>query len=122
MPPAWKTNGSGQIVASPDLSGKWLALQAFATYKLAAPPTLPERFTVEFDIVPVGDTLRDAGDVTFGFAADNSVQSYIQDAYNDGAITAVELNFAGDSRTEEHTSDLQSLMRISYAVFCLKKK
>src|SRR3546814_10046531 len=26
------------------------------------------------------------------------------------------------SRTEEHTSELQSLMRISYAVFCLKKK
>src|SRR3546814_3323298 len=31
---------------------------------------------------------------------------------------------ANDSRTrsEEHTSELQSLMRISYAVFCLKKK
>src|SRR3546814_10189187 len=29
--------------------------------------------------------------------------------------------FAG-SRSEEHTSELQSLMRISYAVFCLKKK
>src|SRR3546814_10230334 len=29
----------------------------------------------------------------------------------------------GDSiRSEEHTSELQSLMRISYAVFCLKKK
>src|SRR3546814_2053023 len=28
---------------------------------------------------------------------------------------------AGD-RSEEHTSELQSLMRISYAVFCLKKK
>src|SRR3546814_5395555 len=27
-----------------------------------------------------------------------------------------------DKRSEEHTSDLQSLMRISYAVFCLKKK
>src|SRR3546814_7154742 len=27
-----------------------------------------------------------------------------------------------DSRSEEHTSELQSLMRISYAVFCLKKK
>src|SRR3546814_10893143 len=26
------------------------------------------------------------------------------------------------ARSEEHTSDLQSLMRISYAVFCLKKK
>src|SRR3546814_4226415 len=32
--------------------------------------------------------------------------------------------FAGDDalRSEEHTSELQSLMRISYAVFCLKKK
>src|SRR3546814_7396475 len=30
--------------------------------------------------------------------------------------------FGGFSRSEEHTSELQSLMRISYAVFCLKKK
>src|SRR3546814_2126585 len=29
---------------------------------------------------------------------------------------------AGMARSEEHTSELQSLMRISYAVFCLKKK
>src|SRR3546814_2498010 len=28
----------------------------------------------------------------------------------------------GNERSEEHTSELQSLMRISYAVFCLKKK
>src|SRR3546814_4788855 len=28
----------------------------------------------------------------------------------------------GSARSEEHTSELQSLMRISYAVFCLKKK
>src|SRR3546814_7064485 len=30
--------------------------------------------------------------------------------------------FLGVARSEEHTSELQSLMRISYAVFCLKKK
>src|SRR3546814_3466958 len=29
---------------------------------------------------------------------------------------------SGAKRSEEHTSELQSLMRISYAVFCLKKK
>src|SRR3546814_3718131 len=29
---------------------------------------------------------------------------------------------AAQARSEEHTSELQSLMRISYAVFCLKKK
>src|SRR3546814_2680621 len=34
----------------------------------------------------------------------------------------VHLNGAPEGRSEEHTSELQSLMRISYAVFCLKKK
>src|SRR3546814_4984226 len=33
-----------------------------------------------------------------------------------------EPHFWPDRRSEEHTSELQSLMRISYAVFCLKKK
>src|SRR3546814_10053963 len=33
-----------------------------------------------------------------------------------------ELRFKAALRSEEHTSELQSLMRISYAVFCLKKK
>src|SRR3546814_9218278 len=31
-------------------------------------------------------------------------------------------SYTGGYRSEEHTSELQSLMRISYAVFCLKKK
>src|SRR3546814_6577717 len=35
-------------------------------------------------------------------------------------LAAVEIN--DHQRSEEHTSELQSLMRISYAVFCLKKK
>src|SRR3546814_7023812 len=38
------------------------------------------------------------------------------------APTAAQWSGAGDNRSEEHTSELQSLMRISYAVFCLKKK
>src|SRR3546814_3123120 len=32
------------------------------------------------------------------------------------------IRWKGTIRSEEHTSELQSLMRISYAVFCLKKK
>src|SRR3546814_4478684 len=32
------------------------------------------------------------------------------------------ISYAYKTRSEEHTSELQSLMRISYAVFCLKKK
>src|SRR3546814_5751816 len=37
-------------------------------------------------------------------------------------LIAVAAAAAGRWRSEEHTSELQSLMRISYAVFCLKKK
>src|SRR3546814_2098350 len=42
-----------------------------------------------------------------------------------GGGTSVKIRGAGSigaGRSEEHTSELQSLMRISYAVFCLKKK
>src|SRR3546814_99731 len=41
----------------------------------------------------------------------------------DEATNAVSYQFMqGQDRSEEHTSELQSLMRISYAVFCLKNK
>src|SRR3546814_4754080 len=40
----------------------------------------------------------------------------------DAATQAMQRITLADGRSEEHTSELQSLMRISYAVFCLKKK
>src|SRR3546814_10223593 len=39
-----------------------------------------------------------------------------------GTFKSQRASYALASRSEEHTSELQSLMRISYAVFCLKKK
>src|SRR3546814_1144490 len=39
-----------------------------------------------------------------------------------GKLQKAAFKRAGGKRSEEHTSELQSLMRISYAVFCLKKK
>src|SRR3546814_7398737 len=38
------------------------------------------------------------------------------------AVSGINRGHIGLGRSEEHTSELQSLMRISYAVFCLKKK
>src|SRR3546814_9510373 len=38
------------------------------------------------------------------------------------AMIALRMGATARPRSEEHTSELQSLMRISYAVFCLKKK
>src|SRR3546814_5772460 len=46
-----------------------------------------------------------------------------QAAAEDAAVSDAALaNAKAKMRSEEHTSELQSLMRISYAVFCLKKK
>src|SRR3546814_7907770 len=38
------------------------------------------------------------------------------------AYSRIHISHSASPRSEEHTSELQSLMRISYAVFCLKKK
>src|SRR3546814_2919768 len=46
----------------------------------------------------------------------------IVDAANGYVLTNHHVIEGADDRSEEHTSELQSLMRISYAVFCLKKK
>src|SRR3546814_7839112 len=45
--------------------------------------------------------------------------SVAADRDGDGIIDGY---YTADGRSEEHTSELQSLMRISYAVFCLKKQ
>src|SRR3546814_4962741 len=59
---------------------------------------------------------------------DRALEPQSREAYERFGLNArqVELIAAAqpkrDYRSEEHTSELQSLMRISYAVFCLKKK
>src|SRR3546814_4581606 len=50
-------------------------------------------------------------DGEFSLSESSAIIEYLEDAYT-----------APDFRSEEHTSELQSLMRISYAVYCLKKK
>src|SRR3546814_1191561 len=62
----------------------------------------------------------------------NEQKSKVRQAFADGKASKAELleaeaasyHTAGTCtfRSEEHTSELQSLMRISYSVFCLKKK
>src|SRR3546814_4934198 len=51
--------------------------------------------------------------------------SFVMSAsFSNQVLAQIELFTRGDryGRSEEHTSELQSLMRISYAVFCLQKK
>src|SRR3546814_1568215 len=73
------------------------------------------------------DALAGAGAVTKSTAIDSTYIKAQRSAFGGkgGARRrrSVVLAAAGQPRrSEEHTSELQSLMRISYAVFCLKKK
>src|SRR3546814_8179706 len=56
--------------------------------------------------------------------ADHAIMREIGDMRpaDDRRYVVLAVGFEADVRSEEHTSELQSLMRISYAVFCLKKK
>src|SRR3546814_7634183 len=63
-----------------------------------------------------------------GFAAVEMLASRLESTVATGGYRAAVRTYldamsdATGARSEEHTSELQSLMRISYAVFCLKKK
>src|SRR3546814_2457864 len=63
------------------------------------------------------EPLQRVGGENNAFTTNDITNYYIQ-------VPAVNLETAFwlESRSEEHTSELKSLMRISYAVFCLKKK
>src|SRR3546814_994993 len=62
----------------------------------------------------------DGGDLRADRAG-NDVADLLQHFEEVAAAFGDERRISGD-RSEEHTSELQSLMRISYAVFCLKKQ
>src|SRR3546814_6659114 len=59
---------------------------------------------------------RGATPVDFAYAVHSELGDRCVAARLDGQLEPL------NTRSEEHTSELQSLMRISYAVFCLKKK
>src|SRR3546814_2814524 len=70
------------------------------------------------DCVPVLFADREAGVIGAAHAGWKGALGGVTDS----VLTAMEKLGARRERSEEHTSELQSLMRISYAVFCLKKK
>src|SRR3546814_3661191 len=53
---------------------------------------------------------------------DVSFELFVLSGFEIKFLDPVSLDDGAAARSEEHTSELQSLMRISYAVFCLKKK
>src|SRR3546814_7514921 len=79
--------------------------------------------TADGQLHVLGTGQRESRGVQRGYVADMEQTEHIVREAIEQAERIAGLNIADVwvSRSEEHTSELQSLMRISYAVFCLKK-
>src|SRR3546814_8167197 len=81
--------------------------------------TLPPNIVLMFD---------DSGSMDWDYMPDwdyltSTSDDSLRNSSINGTYYSPSVNYAPPpTRSEEHTSELQSLMRISYAVFCLKKK
>src|SRR3546814_4110832 len=91
----------------------------------------PPRSTRTDTLFPYTTLFRSANEVwSMDFVFDRTAEgrvikclTVVDDATHEAVVIEVERAISGIGvRSEEHTSELQSLMRISYAVFCLKKK
>src|SRR3546814_10206744 len=71
-------------------------------------------------ILSKGESSRLYHDLVYRDQLAQSAETYLDTKQQGGALAIYAIMASG--RSEEHTSELQSLMRISYAVFCLKKK
>src|SRR3546814_3228292 len=69
-----------------------------------------------FDANPSHELLRKIKSSIWRWSLNDKSWNEVVDAY--AAIRSFDLGIEGHERSEEHTSELQSLMRISYAVFC----
>src|SRR3546814_8738571 len=79
--------------------------------------TLPNVSFSKGNFTSASFTIRGVGDLCVGVTCDAATAIHV----NGSPLFGTRL-FETEYRSEEHTSELQSLMRISYAVFCLKKK
>src|SRR3546814_3249107 len=98
---------------------KTLAAQLYGEFKEFFPNNAVEYFVSYYDYyqpeayVPSTDTFIDK---------DSSVNEHIEQMRLSATKALMTRRDTIIVRSEEHTSELQSLMRISYAVFCLNKK
>src|SRR3546814_11034325 len=90
----------------------WFTVCSFFLFFFFLMIRRPPRSTRTDTLFPYTTLFRSLGDHSVSAPPDPIPNSAVKPDCANGTI----------ARSEEHTSELQSLMRISYAVFCLKKK
>src|SRR3546814_5682784 len=106
------------MIRRPTISTRTDTLFPYTTlFRSVGPPGLSEFSGGVTAVGPAGVEVQQFFDLVQGEAEFLGALDEPQQFDSRGRVVAV-----ATGRSEEHTSELQSLMRISYAVFCLKKK
>lgn len=79
----WQTNSTGTVVEISGAPGKWLKLANQASYQLDTLLHLPQKFTLEFDLLTRANEARDIRSIDFGFSKNNSTRKYIYGVANE---------------------------------------
>src|SRR3546814_6915419 len=115
-----RISGWSSDVCSSDLRGDGLALQMAATLGKSLIFQLYHRGAGFFEAAHRAHHIQRIAET--GVAVHDNRQLYPVGYARQGLLDFRVGGKAHIGRSEEHTSELQSIMRISYAVFCLKKK
>lgn len=81
FPKQWNTNGTGEVVTLDKYPGKWLKMKGGSLYVPEGLKTLPENFTVEFDLITDESVEGSAGEYNFGFIAGDDNKYYMMHPY-----------------------------------------
>ncbi|MFC3200131.1 hypothetical protein ACFOET_21095 [Parapedobacter deserti] len=93
MPGYWKTHGTGATVTVAGVPGKWLKMNDRTSYQLDTLLELPEKFTLEFELLTRSDNAKDLRDIHFGFTKSPTPKSYIYGVQNDPTIVVTKLQY-----------------------------
>lgn len=113
MPRYWKTHSTGAVTEVPGVEGKWFKVSNKASYQLDTMLNLPEKFTLEFELLTRSNQAGDLRDMHFGFTKNPSPQGYLYGVSADNTVVSTFLQFYYNSvRNSSNDTKLKNSINV----------
>ena len=93
MPKYWRTHSTGSVATVNGVPGKWLKVEQNASYQLDTLLQLPQRFTLEFEILTRSAAAGDLRDMHFGFSKNPVPKNFIYGTASSELVVSTALDF-----------------------------
>lgn len=104
----YQTNSTGTVVEVSGAPGKWLKLADKASYQLDTLLQLPQKFTLEFDLLTRANDAKDLRTIDFGFSKNNSTRKYIYGVAKETNVYTSLQYYYENIRTSSNNNDNES--------------